>query len=58
MNKCLFLVDVISGRNVARIFVSRSEDIRLYGNGIVYPISTVLSSQTRSAADELSQNYQ
>ncbi|CAF3466569.1 unnamed protein product [Rotaria socialis] len=53
-----FQVDVICGRYVARILISRSEEIRLYGNGVVYPISTILTSQTRSAADELSQSYQ
>ncbi|CAF3692677.1 unnamed protein product [Rotaria sordida] len=53
-----FQVDVISGRHAGRILISRTEDIRLYGNGIVYPISTILSIQTRSAADELSRNYQ
>ncbi|CAF4181530.1 unnamed protein product [Rotaria sp. Silwood2] len=53
-----FQVDVICGRHVARILVHRPEDIRLYGNGIVYPISTILSTQIRSAADELSRSYQ
>ncbi|CAF4046657.1 unnamed protein product [Adineta steineri] len=53
-----FQVDVVCGRFVARILNSRSEDIRLYGNGIVYPISTILTSQVRSATDELTRNYQ
>ncbi|CAF2156365.1 unnamed protein product, partial [Rotaria magnacalcarata] len=53
-----FQVDVVCGRYVARILISRPEEIRLYGNGVVYPISTILTSQTRSAADELSRSYQ
>ncbi|CAF3799049.1 unnamed protein product [Rotaria sp. Silwood1] len=53
-----FQVDVICGRHVARILVHRPEDIRLYGNGIVYPISTILSTRIRSAADELSRSYE
>lgn len=53
-----FQIDVVSGRQLARILVSRPEDIRFYGNGIVYPISTILSTPSRSAADELSRNYQ
>ncbi len=58
LNKYSILVDVISGRHVARILVSRPEEIRLYGNGIVYPISTFLSTQARIAADELFRSYQ
>jgi len=57
-NSYSLLVDVISGRHIARVLVSRSEDIRFYGNGIVYPISTILSTQPRTAADELSRNFQ
>lgn len=52
------LVDVISGRHVARVLVGRPEDVRLYGNGIVYPISAILSTQPRTAADELLRSYQ
>ena len=52
------VVDVVCGRQVARILVSRPEDIRLYGNGIVYPISSILSAPVRSAADELTRSYQ
>ena len=51
-------VDIIANRQVARILTSRPEDIKIYGNGVVYPISTVLSSPTRSAADELARSYQ
>ncbi|CAF0877364.1 unnamed protein product [Adineta ricciae] len=53
-----FQVDVISGRYVARILVSRPEDIRFYGNGVVYPISTILTAQIRPASDELLRSYQ
>ncbi|CAF4797579.1 unnamed protein product [Rotaria sp. Silwood1] len=53
-----FQVDVISNRQVARILASRTEDIRIYGNGVVYPISTFLSGIARSAADELARSYQ
>ena len=52
------LVDVVSTRHVARILISRPEEIRLFGNGVIYPISSFLSTQTRSAADELQQSYQ
>ena len=58
INKYTFLVDVVSGRFVARILNSRPEEIRFFGNGIVYPISTILSAQTRTAADELARSYQ
>lgn len=51
-------VDVIANRQVARIQSSRPEDIKIYGNGVVYPISTVLSGPARSAADELARSYQ
>lgn len=54
--KC-FLVDVVCGRQVARILTSRAEDIKFYGNGVVYPIPTILSGPTRSAADELARSY-
>jgi hypothetical protein len=53
-----FQIDVVEGRQVARILVSRPEDIRFYGNGIVYPISAILNTPSRTAADELSRNYQ
>ncbi|CAF1122677.1 unnamed protein product [Rotaria sordida] len=53
-----FQIDVISTRQVARISSSRTEDIRFYGNGVVYPISIFLSGITRSAADELARSYQ
>lgn len=56
--RCLILVDVVSNRNVARILISRPEEIRLFGNGVIYPISSFLSTQTRSAADELQQSFQ
>ncbi len=58
MDKYSLSVDVVSGRYVARILISRPEEIRLFGNGIVYPISTILSAQARSAADELARSYQ
>jgi len=54
----IYLVDVISSRQVARIVTTRSEDIKMYGNGVVYPISTILSGPARSAADELARSYQ
>ena len=57
-DRCLILVDVVSNRHVARILISRSEEIRLFGNGVIYPISSFLSTQTRSAADELQQSFQ
>jgi len=53
-----FLVDVISNRQVARILTTRPEDIKFYGNGVVYPIPAILSGPTRSAADELAKSYQ
>ncbi len=37
---------------------SRPEDIKFYGNGVVYPITTILSGVARSAADELARSYQ
>jgi hypothetical protein len=54
----MFLVDVLSNRQVARILTTRSEDIKFFGNGVVYPIPTILSGPTRSAADELARSYQ
>jgi hypothetical protein len=54
----IHLVDVVAQRQVARILLSRTEEIKIYGNGVVYPISTVLSGPTRSAADELARSYQ
>ncbi|CAM2714920.1 unnamed protein product [Rotaria socialis] len=53
-----FEIDVVSNRQVARILISRSEDIKIYGNGLVYPIPIFLSGVTRSAADELARSYQ
>ncbi|CAF4476724.1 unnamed protein product, partial [Rotaria sp. Silwood2] len=53
-----FQIDVISNRQVARILSSRTEDIKIYGNGVVYPIPTFLSGIARSAADELARSYQ
>ncbi|UJR14861.1 hypothetical protein I4U23_001846 [Adineta vaga] len=53
-----FQVDVVSNRQVAHIVTSRPEDIRIYGNGVVYPITTILSGPARSAADELARSYQ
>lgn len=49
---------MISGRFVGRILVSKSEDIRITGNGVVYPISSILTAPTRSAADELTRGFQ
>jgi hypothetical protein len=37
---------------------SSPEDIKFYGNGVVYPITTILSGVARSAADELARSYQ
>ncbi len=54
----IYLVDVISNRQVARILTTRSEDIKFYGNGVVYPIPAILSGPVRSAADELARSYQ
>jgi hypothetical protein len=53
-----FLVDVVSGRRVARILQLDPNDVQLYGNGVVYPIPAILSGPTRSAADELARSYQ
>ncbi len=52
------LVDVVSNRQVARLPTVRSEDVKFYGNGVVYTIPTILSGPTRSAADELARSYQ
>jgi hypothetical protein len=51
-------VDVVANRQVARILNSRPEEIKIYGNGVVYPIATILSGPARSAADELARSYQ
>ncbi|CAF0817027.1 unnamed protein product [Adineta steineri] len=53
-----FQIDVVSNRQVAHIVTTRSEDIKIYGNGVVYPITTILSGPARSAADELARSYQ
>ena len=53
-----YLVDVISDHRRGRILISHSEEIQLFGNGIVYPISIVLSRQLRTAADELLRHFQ
>lgn len=52
------LVDVVSNRQAARVLTTRSEDVRFFGNGVVYTIPVILSGPTRSAADELAQSFQ
>ena len=37
---------------------SQPEDIKIYGNGVVYPVTAILSGPARSAADELARSYQ
>jgi len=40
------------------VLTTRSEDVRFFGNGVVYTIPVILSGPTRSAADELAQSFQ
>ncbi|CAF1215108.1 unnamed protein product, partial [Didymodactylos carnosus] len=53
-----FQIDVVATRQIARILTSRPEDIKFYGNGLVFPINNILSGPARSAADELARSYQ
>ncbi|CAF0830929.1 unnamed protein product [Didymodactylos carnosus] len=53
-----FQFDVVADRQVSRILSSRPEDIKFYGNGLVFPINNVLGGPARTAADELARSYQ
>ncbi|CAF1590334.1 unnamed protein product, partial [Adineta ricciae] len=57
-SEAAFQVDVVSNRQIAHIVTSRPEDIKIYGNGVVYPVTAILSGPARSAADELARSYQ
>ena len=57
MNSKRILVDVVSNGQIACILTTHPEDLKIYGNSIVYPIPAFLSTLIRSAADELAQNY-